>query len=218
MRIDTGAGYVASSHGAAPKFQTQFQTQWQLSSAPASSEGSQVNISDAAQKLLAESASASEAQDIQNKLDAIKAKPAVQRTAEDTAFLNGNDQRLIDIRTSGKGPDQLSADDLDYMQKAGGFVNTFANLSPQEKQLYDEFVAAGNQEAAQGLRNIALAREGMQGSVTLPDGRSFDPENTELTGDNVRNLYRFMFADADSDTVRVFDALAAALDLRQEQA
>jgi len=155
---------------------------------------------------------------MQKKLDAIKSKSAVERTSAETEFVNSNDSRLKEIqaKSKGGGPESLTAGDLEYMQKAGGFVNTMANLSPTEKALYDDLVASGNQDAAQGLRNIALARVGMGGQqVTLPNGKTFDPMNTELTGDSVRNLYRFMFVDPSGASDRAFNALATALDQRK---
>lgn len=59
---------------------------------------------------------------------------------------------------------------------------------------------------------IALGREGMKGQrVTLPDGKTFDPINAELTG--VRTMYKSMFAGNDFDPA--FNALGAFLDKKQ---
>lgn len=69
-------------------------------------------------------------------------------------------QKLAEITAQGKPHEQLTADELDYVQKASGFVNTFANLSSAEKSLYDKAVASGNTEAAAGIAQIALIRMG----------------------------------------------------------
>ncbi len=143
-----------------------------------------------------------------------QAAPWTAEAGADQLTLSEAAKALL-AKAQGGGPETLTADELDRMQKAGGLVNTMANLSAKERALYDEFVAGGNQAAAQGLRNVALARVGMGGQqVTLPNGQRFDPANTELTGTSVRQLYRFMFADPSGETNRAFDALAAALDAR----
>ena len=183
----------------------------------APSEGDRVTISDAAKTLTAAGDSSGCNDRMQARLDAIKAKPVVQRTAEETAFVQTHDDRLAgilaQIKSNGPGGSaHLSADDLSYMQKASGFVNTMGNLSSKEKALYDEAVASGDLAAAQGLRMIALGREGMKGQrVTLPDGKTFDPINAELTG--VRTMYKSMFAGNDFDPA--FNALGAFLDQKQ---
>jgi len=185
----------------------------------APSEGDKVTISNAAKTLTAAGSSTGGSDGMQAHLDVIKAKPVMQRTAEETAFVQTHDDRLAGIlaqiqRNGSGGSEHLSADDLSYMQKASGFVNTMGNLSSKEKALYDEAVATGNQGAVQGLRMIAFAREGMQGqTVTLPDGRTFDPIATELTGDSVRNMYKHMFPGNDFDAA--FNALGAFLDQKQ---
>ena len=162
-------------------------------------------------------ATTNEEQTIQKQLDAIKAKPGVQRTEADTAYLSAHDKRFIEIqdKIKDKGSESLTANELDYLQKAAGFVNTMAYLSPNEKALYDELVAKGNTEAAQGLGLLAMSRIGMEGQqVTLPNGRSFDPTHTEVTADNVRNLFKYLFVDADGTLGHKFEALAAYLDQR----
>ena len=102
------------------------------------------------------------------------------------------------------------------MQKSSGSVNTMAYLSPKEKVLYEELVAKGNWEVAQGLLLVGMSRIGMEAlQVTLPGGQTFDPTETEVTADNVRNLFKQMFVDASGNSDRLFDALASALDQRQ---
>jgi hypothetical protein len=102
------------------------------------------------------------------------------------------------------------------MQKAGGFVNTMAELSPKEKALYDELVASGNFEAAHGLALVGMSRVGMGGQqVTLPNGKTFDPAHTEVTAANIQYLFKQMFVDPSGNTDKQFDALASYLDKRE---
>lgn len=152
---------------------------------------------------------ASDTQDVQAKLDAIKAKPAVERMSDDTDFLLKNDSRFAQI--AAKDDKTRTAEELDYMQKAGGFVNTMANLSPSEKKLYDQLIAEGNTDAAIGMNLIAMSRMG-SGNVTLPNGQTFDPGKTEITAQNIRNLFSQMFVSTDGQNARSFDALASYLD------
>lgn len=195
--------------------------QQQNASFSSANSADKVTISDAAKAMLASSQSSPQDREIQNRLDAIKAKPGVERTDEDTAYLFKHDKRFVELQEKMKasgldGFDSLTADEVDYMQKAGGFVNTMAELSPKEKALYDEMVSKGNHEAAHGLMLVALSRNGMKGQqVTLPNGRTFDPTNTEVTADNIRNLFRQMFVDPTGNTDRQFDALASYLESRE---
>jgi hypothetical protein len=109
-----------------------------------------------------------------------------------------------------------TADEIDDMQKAGGFVNTMAYLSPKEKQLYNELVSSGNTLALQGLSLIAMSRVGSEDAeVTLPNGKSFNPNRTEITPDNIQNLFKLMFVDKTGDSQRSFDALASFLNKRE---
>lgn len=182
-----------------------------------------VRISDAAKAMLASSQSSTQDREIQNRLDSIKAKPGVERTEEDTAYLFKHDKRFVELQEKMKasgleGFDALTADEVDYMQKAGGFVNTMAELSPKEKALYDELVSKGNHEAAHGLMLVGMSRIGLHGQqVTLPNGKVFDPTNTEVTADNIRNLFRNMFVDSSGNIDRQFDALASYLSTRETQ-
>lgn len=192
----------------------------QTSPAPTANYADKVSISDRARTLMAGSQTATQDSTIQAKIDAIKAKPGVERTEADFEYLSKNDKRFAElqekIKASGQdGFDSLTADEVDYMQKAGGFVNTMAELSPKEKQLYDELVANGNHEAAHGLMLVAMSRIGMNGQqVTLPNGKTFDPSNTEVSADNIRNLFKYMFVDPSGNTDRQFEALASYLDKR----
>ncbi len=168
--------------------------------------GTKLTISDQANAMVA-----SDSQGVQAKLDAIKTKPAVERTSDDTDFLLKNDSRLAQI--TAKGQKAQTAEDVDYVQKAGGFVNTMANLSPSEKKLYNQMVADGNTDAANGMNLIALSRTG-SGNVTLPNGQTFNPGKTEITAQNIRNLFSQMFVSTDGQNARSFDALASYLDGR----
>jgi len=171
-----------------------------------------INISSAARALLASESSTNNA-GVEARLNQIKSKPALERTAADTEYLLANDKRLAEINA--KDSKTLTADEVDYQQKAGGFVNTMVNLSASEKALYDEMVAAGNYEAVEGMNLIALARHGMGGQqVRLPDGSSFDPTTTEITPENIRKLFTQMFVDSDGSSARRLEALAGYLERR----
>lgn len=190
----------------------------QASQSPAANHADQVSISDAAKALFADSQAATAAREVEQRLAEIKAKPAMERTVADRSYLVEHDKRMVEIedKIKANGYESLTADEVDYMQKASGFVNTMAELSPQEKTLYDQLVAAGNQEAAQGLMLVAMARVGTHGQqVTLPDGSSFDPSATEVTANNLRNLFKFMFVDPSGTSDRQFEALASYLDQRK---
>lgn len=171
--------------------------------------GTQVSISNRA-KALSDSDKA-----IAARLESIKAKPALQRSTEEVEFVQRNDKRMAEI--AAKDPQTQTAEEVDYMQKASGCVNTMANLSPAEKKLYDEMVASGNTEAVRGMNLIALSRMG-SGDVTLPNGRTFSPTQTEITAGNVRQLFSQMFVGADGQDARSFDALAKYLDSRSATA
>jgi len=69
-------------------------------------------------------------QDVQARLEAIKAKPATQRSADDGEFLRTHDERLFQLTTP--GAKAWTAEDLDYVQKAAGMVNTMSKLTPKE--------------------------------------------------------------------------------------
>ena len=170
---------------------------------PATSSSTQVTISEQA-KALAASEDAAAA-----RLAHIKTKPAVQRTDEETAFVQANDKQLAGILA--KDPQTRSADEISYMQKASGLVNTMANLTADEKKLYDELVAKGDTEAVRGLNLVALARMN-SGDVTLPNGKTFDPTKTTITADNIRQLFSQMFVGSDGQDAKSFEALAKYLD------
>lgn len=145
------------------------------------------------------------------RLESIKSKPALQRSAEEVEFLHEKDKKLAEIVA--KDPSVQTADEIDYMQQASGFVNTMAKLSPQERKLYDELIAKGESEAARGMGLIAMSRMA-EGNVALPNGMAFDPDKTEITSGNVRRLFSQLFADENGSDSKSFDALANYLDGR----
>ena len=215
--IIQGFNNLASTYGSVFKSSVQRQT----SPAPAANLAERVSISDAAKALLGNSQTSTQDAAVQRRIDAIKAKPGVERTQADFDYLAENDTRFAEIQEKMKtsGNDSLTSDEVDYLQKAGGFVNTMAELSPGERALYDELVSQGNSEAANGLMLVGMSRIGMSGQqVKLPNGQSFDPATTEVTAANIRNLFKFMFVDGSGSTDRQFDALASYLDKREASA
>lgn len=212
--IIQGLNTIASLYGSVFKSSVERQSL----PAPVANYADRVSISDAAKAL----ANSSQAAEVQQRIDAIKAKPGVERTQADFEYLSANDKRFAELQDKIKangnnGFDSLTADEVDYMQKAGGFVNTMAELSPKEKALYDELVTSGNFEAAHGLALVGMSRVGMSGQqVTLPNGKTFDPANTEVTAANIQYLFKQMFVDPSGNTDRQFEALAAYLNKREE--
>ena len=97
-----------------------------------------VRISQAGREALAaanasSSSAANGDKSVEARLAAIKSKDGASRTQEEQDYVRANDKRLAEITAQGKPPEKLTADEMDYLQKAAGFVNTFANLSPAEK-------------------------------------------------------------------------------------
>lgn len=216
--IIQGLNNFATTYGSGVKSLAPRQT----SPASTANYADKVSISDAAKALLGSSqTSGTEDSASQAHLAEIKSRPGVERSDADYEYLSKYDKRFIElqdkIKASGlDGFDSLTADEVDYMQKAGGFVNTMSYLSSGEKALYDDMLAKGNREAAHGLLLVGMSRIGMGGQqVTLPNGKSFDPLTTEVTADNIRNLFKFMFVDPSGSTDRQFDALAFYLEQRE---
>jgi hypothetical protein len=164
-----------------------------------------VLISQAAREAMAASKSSPESNAVEARLAEIKAKGAVNRTEEDRDFLFANDKRLAEITAQGKSADKLTADELDYIQKTG-FVNTFANLSPAEKVLYDKAVASGNTEAAAGIGQIALIRM-MGHTAGGANGTTCDPLNTEITPANIEKYFSHSIVDPSGKAQSNFQAL-----------
>ncbi|OYD52409.1 hypothetical protein CGK74_18205 [Thauera propionica] len=120
--------------------------------------------------------------------------------------MRANDKRLAEITAQGKPPEKLTADELDYVQKAAGFVNTFAYLSPAEKALYDKAVASGNTEAAAGINMIALIRQGgeMAGGA---NGTTYNSRTTEITAANIEKYFSHSIVDPTGKAQSQFQAL-----------
>ncbi|MBY4675335.1 hypothetical protein [Marinobacterium arenosum] len=155
-----------------------------------------IHMSRPAQEIatLASSIAVSDDKSVEEKLAAIKAKDAVSRTQEDQDYLFANDKKLAEITSKSKSSDQLTAEELDYMQKAGGFVNTMANLSPKEKALYNKAVASGDTEAAAGISQIALIR--MMGHMAGgANGETYDPLRKEITAANIEKYFCHSIVD-----------------------
>ncbi|HQX08510.1 MAG TPA: hypothetical protein PKZ19_17095 [Zoogloea sp.] len=61
-----------------------------------------------------------------------------------------------------------------------------------------------------------MSRIGMGSlQITLPNGRVFDPTATEITTDNIRNLFRHLHFDDTGHTDRLFETLASYLERRE---
>ena len=208
--IIQGLNNIVSSYGARSQSSVTRQAAPASAGLPAKNADT-VSVSNKAREALSalnDSASASTANadsSIEARLAAIKAAGPVNRSMEDQNFLVTNDKKLAEITAQGKSPDQLTAEDLDYMQKAGGFVNTMANLSPSEKALYDKAVASGNKDAAAGISQIALIRMGnMAGGA---NGTTYDPKNTEITSANIERYFSNSIVDPTGNAQSNFQAL-----------
>lgn len=161
---------------------------------------------DAASNASSSSATANIDKSVEARLAEIKAKGPVNRSQEDHNFLFANDKRLAEITAQGKSPDKLTAEELDYVQKAAGFVNTMANLSPAEKALYDKAVASGNTEAAAGIGQIAFVRM-MGHTAGGANGTTYDPLNTEITAANIEKYFSHSIVDPTGKAQSQFQAL-----------
>lgn len=166
-----------------------------------------VRISQAARDAFAassSSATASKDRSVEARLAEIRASGPVNRSQEDHDFLFANDKRLAEI--SAKSYDSRTADDIDYMQKATGLVNTFAHLSSAEKALYDKAVASGNTAAAEGIAQIALIRQGgeMAGGA---NGTAYNPRTTEITAANIEKYFSHSIVDPSGNAASKFQAL-----------
>ncbi len=165
-----------------------------------------VHISSAARAALAAEGDAS----VEAKLASIRARGPINRSEADQTYLFTHDKRLAEIAAQGKPPEKLTADELDYMQKATGMVNTMANLSPAEKALYDKAVASGNTAAAAGISQIALVRM-MGNTAGGADGATYDPLNTAITAANVERYFSHSIVDPTGQAKAGFQALIAFL-------
>ncbi|SMB24750.1 conserved protein of unknown function [Sterolibacterium denitrificans] len=170
-----------------------------------------VRISQVAREALVSSTASSSSaansdKSVEARLAAIKAKDGPSRTQEEQDYVRANDKRLAEIIAQGKSTEKLTADELDYLQKAAGFVNTFANLSPAEKALYDKAVASGNTEAAAGISQIAFVRM-MGHTAGGANGTTYDPLNTEITAANIEKYFSHSIVDPTGKAQSQFQAL-----------
>ncbi len=170
-----------------------------------------VRISQAAREALAASSSSTAPNNdkaVEARLAEIRANGPVNRSQEDHDFLCANDKKLAEI--SAKPYNSRTADDIDYMQKATGFVNTFAHLSSAEKALYDKAVASGNTEAAEGIAQIALIRQGgeMAGGA---NGTTYNSRTTEITAANIEKYFSHSIVDPTGQAQSKFQALMQLL-------
>ncbi|NTV96102.1 MAG: hypothetical protein HGA75_11920 [Thiobacillus sp.] len=167
-----------------------------------------VSLSSTGKALAASLSSATAGNDmtVDERLAAIKAKDALSRTQEEQNYVLANDKRLAEITAQGKAPERLTAEELDYMQKAGGFVNTMANLSPAEKALYDKAVASGDTGAVAGFGQIALIRM-MGHTAGGANGTTYDPLDTEITVANIQKYFSYSIVDPTGTTQSQLHAL-----------
>ena len=182
-----------------------------LAASPASTADT-VNISQAAREAFAASSSSAAGSTdrvVEARLAEIRARGPVNRSQEDHDFLFANDQKLADI--SAKSYDTRTADEIDYMQKATGFVNTFAHLSSAEKALYDKAVASGNAKAAEGISQIALIRQGgeMAGGA---NGTTYNSRTTGITAANIVKYFSHSIVDPTGKAASKFQALLEFLE------
>ena len=208
--IIQGLNNIASSYGAI--FQSSVSRQAAAASAglPAKNADT-VSISNKAREVLAASnhsvseATANADNSIEARLASIRAEGPVNRSQEDQDFLFANDKKLAEITAQNKSPDQLTAEDLDYVQKASGLVNTFATLNSAEKALYDKAVASGNTDAAAGIAQIALIRMGdIAGGA---NGATYDPNSTEISAANIEKYFSNSIVDPTGNAKSKFQAL-----------
>lgn len=124
-----------------------------------------------------------------------------------TSTANTTDTKLAEIKA--KVPSTLTAEEVDYMQKAGkaeGAGNSFALLSTEEKELYNKAVASGNTQAAAGISIIAFERTLGHSAGGAP-GTTYDPLNTAITADNVKNYFSYSVIDPSGKMQSQFQAL-----------
>lgn len=173
-----------------------------------------VTISPAARAALAAAsvgADSGSVNSVEARLAEIKAKDAMSRTQEEWDYLFANDEKLAEITAkANQNPGSLTSSEIDYEQKARGFVNTMANLSPTEKAMYDKAVASGNAQAAAGIGQIAFIRT-MGHTAGGADGTTYDPINTKITAENIVKYFSHSIVDPSGTAQAQFQALIAYL-------
>jgi hypothetical protein len=153
------------------------------------------NSADAAQTFQAMLKTLTASASTENKdarLAAIEAKGALSRTQEENDYVLAHDKRFAEIRDQG-GP--RTADELDYVQKAGGMVHSMENLSPAERALWDKANASGDWEAAGALCWIGMIRMGGH-TANGAGGTTYDPLNTAITAANVEKYFQYGVIDS----------------------
>jgi len=173
-----------------------------------------VTISPAARAALAAAsvgADSGSANSVEARLAEIKTRDAMSRTQEDWDYLFANDKKLAEITAkANQNSASLTSSEIDYEQKARGFVNTMANLSPAEKALYDKAVVSGNAQAAAGISQIAFIRT-MGHTAGGADGTTYDPINTKITAENIVKYFSHSIVDPSGKAQAQFQALIAYL-------
>ena len=159
------------------------------------------------------SANSIAANSVDARLAYIQNNGPINRSAEDNDYLWANDPGLAAIQAKRQANPNYSftAAELDHAQKVTGLVNTMANLSPAEKDLYDKAVASGNKEAAAGIGEIGLIR--MMGHMAGgANGTTYDPINTAITPENIRKYFCYSIVDPSGKAQSQFHALVQYLE------
>jgi hypothetical protein len=144
---------------------------------------------------------------VEAQLAAIKAKDSTTRTSADMTFLLANDPQLAAITAKENQGAPLTSSELDYEQKARGFVNSMAFLSPEEKELYDKAAANGNPQAAGGISVIAFERSTLGHTAGGAPGTTYDPINTPITAYNIVRYFSYTNIDPTGKMQSQFQAL-----------
>lgn len=137
--------------------------------------------------------------------DALAAAQNSASSANSSAT-NSVDAKLAEIMNKVNKGVGLTSSELDYEQKASGFVNSMANLSPAEKDLYDKAVASGNKDAAAGISLIAMTRQMGHMAGGAP-GTTYDPINTAITAANIEQYFSHSIVDPSGKAQSNFQAL-----------
>lgn len=180
--------------------------------APSAKNTDTVTISQAAREALATSkagetfTASSVANAVEARLAEIKSKEATSRTPAEMDYVFANDTKLAELTDKENRNIALTSSEVDYVQKARGFVNTMALLSPAEKGLYDKLVASGDTAAAAGLSVIAFTRT-LGHTAGGANETTYDPINTEITAANIEKYFSHSVVDPSGKTQSQLQAL-----------
>lgn len=183
-----------------------------VSAAPQAQNTDTVTISQAAREALATAkagtsfASSSVANAVEARLAEIKSKDAMSRTPAEMDYVFANDTKLAELTDKENRNIALTSSEVDYVQKARGFVNTMALLSPAEKGLYDKLVASGDTAAAAGISVIAFTRT-LGHTAGGANGTTYDPINTAITAANIEKYFSHSIVDPSGKTQSQLQAL-----------